>query len=151
MNYFSFGNCLSVLFILVVSLVQAQPAMKQREEIRKLIREDMSPVEVLENYILLGLTDSTCLNDIPGICPLKQDESPYVTSRYGRRMHPLDGVYKQHQGLDLACSRGFQFVYATANGQVVRSGYQKALGNFIVVDHPSGYETVYGHLSALYV
>lgn len=149
-KYYMVKNFVSAFFTLFAYFVQAQPVTKQREEVLKLIREEMSSEEVLANYDLLGLTDSTCLNDIPGISPLRPDESPYITSRYGRRLHPLDGVYKQHQGLDLACSRGFQFVYATANGQVVSSGYQKALGNFIVVGHPSGYETVYGHLSAIY-
>jgi murein DD-endopeptidase MepM/ murein hydrolase activator NlpD len=51
-----------------------------------------------------------------------------------------------HQGLDIDAKMGDP-VFASAPGQVVEVGHNPILGNFVVVDHGQGYQTVYGHLS----
>lgn len=98
----------------------------------------------------LRLTN-TSLENIPSISPLEAGESPWISSFFGMRLHPIDGVYKPHLGLDLVCRRGFQFVYATANGQVTWVGERGGLGLAIEVSHANGYNTGYGHLGAVYV
>jgi murein DD-endopeptidase MepM/ murein hydrolase activator NlpD len=88
---------------------------------------------------------------IPSISPLLPSERPYITSSYGMRIHPLDQTYRMHTGLDLACPRGFQLVYATARGRVSVAGHRPGMGLSIALDHPGGYGTLYGHLSDVYV
>lgn len=96
-------------------------------------------------------SDSDFLKDIPSISPLKAGESPRIASLFGMRLHPIDRVYKPHLGIDLVCQRGFQFVYATANGRVTFVGNINGLGLAVEVSHTNGYKTGYGHLDAIYV
>jgi murein DD-endopeptidase MepM/ murein hydrolase activator NlpD len=91
------------------------------------------------------------LRDTPSISPLDPGERPCITSFYGLRLHPLDRQYRIHAGLDMTCPKGFQLVYATARGRVLFAGYDPGLGLAVTIDHPSGYHSVYGHLSTLYV
>ena len=96
-------------------------------------------------------TERILQSGIPSICPLQPGENPFITSYFGMRYHPLDGKYKMHNGIDLACPRGFQFVYATACGIILHAGSRQGLGLSISILHFSEYESGYGHLSALYV
>ena len=72
---------------------------------------------------------------------------------------PLAGILHKTQGLhgynaiDFGTSRGTQ-VMAAADGSVIvarASGYNGGYGEYIAIDHPNGTQTVYGHLSKVYV
>lgn len=93
----------------------------------------------------------TFLEDIPCISPIEAGESPLISSAFGMRLHPIDRVFKPHLGLDLVCRRGFQFVYATANGQVTFAGTRSGLGLAIELSHVGDYRTAYGHLGTIFV
>ncbi len=82
------------------------------------------------------------LESLPSIWPVRG----MLTSGFGVRMSPFTDTRVFHHGLDIAASTGTP-VRAAAPGKVVRSGYEALLGNFIVLEHESGYRTVYGHLS----
>jgi hypothetical protein len=70
-----------------------------------------------------------------------------VTSRFSkRRLHPILKVYRPHYGVDLAAPTGTR-VMATADGRVSFVGWQKGFGRTVVLKHPGGYKTYYGHLS----
>jgi LysM repeat protein len=72
------------------------------------------------------------------------------TSFVGMRIHPTLGFSKYHNGVDIACHQG-TWVGASAGGTVEYAGWGGAIGNYIKVDHHNGYETMYGHLSKIYV
>lgn len=55
-----------------------------------------------------------------------------------------------HSGLDLAVPVGSD-VRASGGGVVRRSGTDPAYGLFVLLAHPDGYETMYGHLSRVLV
>ncbi len=74
----------------------------------------------------------------------------YVSSRYGWRNNPFSGTRTFHNGVDMATSPG-RAVHAALDGTVVQTGYDVTFGNFIVIAHHSGYQTMYAHLSAIYV
>lgn len=63
--------------------------------------------------------------------------------------------YEGHQGNDFPLS--YEPVLAPANGTVIRAGWQNwgnwvaGLGLHLIITHTNGYETRYGHLSALAV
>ncbi len=42
-------------------------------------------------------------------------------------------------------------VHAARDGTVEEVGTNEVLGNYVVVTHPGGYQTVYGHLSSISV
>lgn len=70
-----------------------------------------------------------------------------VSSAFGMRVHPVTGVRKLHDGVDLAAPCGRR-VPVVAAGRVVRSGAAGAYGQQVEVDHGGGVRTSYAHLSA---
>jgi murein DD-endopeptidase MepM/ murein hydrolase activator NlpD len=69
-----------------------------------------------------------------------------VNSPFGQRRLPGQQA-RAHEGVDIAAPTGTG-VYASAEGRVLRTGYDAAgYGRFIEVRHPNGMTTLYGHLS----
>ena len=73
-----------------------------------------------------------------------------ISDEYGSRMHPILGVEKFHNGLDMAAPSGTA-ILAAYGGDVVAAAYSGSMGNYIMIDHGSGLYTIYMHCSALYV
>lgn len=61
-----------------------------------------------------------------------------------------DPSQETHAGLDLAVPIGSD-VRASGGGTVKETGSDPAYGLFVLVQHPQGYETMYGHLSRVLV
>jgi murein DD-endopeptidase MepM/ murein hydrolase activator NlpD len=68
-----------------------------------------------------------------------------ISSVFGRRRHPVLGVWKSHKGTDYAASSGTP-VRAIGEGVVVRANYNRGYGNVVEIRHRNGYVTRYGHL-----
>jgi murein DD-endopeptidase MepM/ murein hydrolase activator NlpD len=77
--------------------------------------------------------------------PLKQLK---VNSSYGSRYHPIKGVWQLHEGVDLHARK--DTVFAVLNGTVARILMDAALGLNVRLEH-SAVETIYGHLSQVFV
>jgi murein DD-endopeptidase MepM/ murein hydrolase activator NlpD len=73
-----------------------------------------------------------------------------ITSLFGPRKDPFTGKPDFHTGIDIGAPDGTD-VRAARDGVVSMAANNKILGNFIVLDHPGGYQTVYGHLSVISV
>jgi murein DD-endopeptidase MepM/ murein hydrolase activator NlpD len=71
-----------------------------------------------------------------------------LSSLFGMRVHPLDGVRRMHHGIDLTAAPG-RVVGAAAQGWVVRAGWAGGYGLVVEVRHPGDLTTRYSHLSAL--
>lgn len=102
------------------------------------------------------------------IVPGAKKEIPHVATVYrgtapagakvgsGRLIWPTSGSLTQgyktyHRALDLARAVGTP-VKAADNGYVVVAGWSNAgYGNYVVVDHGNGMQTLYGHLSRVFV
>lgn len=66
-----------------------------------------------------------------------------VTSNYGYRAK----FGRMHKGIDLAI-RSNDTIYAAFDGKVRLTAYEaRGYGNYVIVRHPNGLETVYGHLN----
>lgn len=87
-------------------------------------------------------------NFIPAGYPLRKEID--ITSFYGARNHPVHHVMKFHRGIDLKGSTG-EVAIATGDGVVIDAGFRTDLGNFVKIKHKYGFETIYGHLSAIKV
>ena len=73
------------------------------------------------------------------------------TSSYSiRRFHPISKKYKRHTGIDYGAAHGAP-IHATAGGTVEFAGRRGGYGKLVVVRHPNGYKTYYGHCSRLLV
>lgn len=68
-----------------------------------------------------------------------------LTSTFGTRWGRL------HGGLDISDGGVYgQPIYASASGTVTFSGGDNSgYGNYVIIDHGSGYTTLYGHCSSL--
>ncbi|MEZ4460259.1 MAG: peptidoglycan DD-metalloendopeptidase family protein [bacterium] len=71
-----------------------------------------------------------------------------VTSKFGRRFHPVLKTMKMHAGVDYAAPIGTT-VFAAADGTVVYAGRKGANGNLVSIRHSGGYVTHYAHLSKI--
>ena len=69
-----------------------------------------------------------------------------IGSHYGGRLDPFTGDAEIHFGIDISAPRGAP-VKATADGIVHFARRQAEYGNLVVLDHPNGFSTRYGHLS----
>ena len=76
-------------------------------------------------------------------CP----SSKKITSKYGYRIHPIQGTRKLHTGMDIGAKTGTPIV-AAASGTVIMAKYYGGYGNCIIVDHGGGMSTLYAHMSA---
>ena len=79
-------------------------------------------------------------------CP----SSKNITSPFGTRKHPILGIERFHNGIDIGAKSGAP-ILAAYNGTVVSASYTSAMGNYIMIDHGDGLYTIYMHCSALYV
>lgn len=71
----------------------------------------------------------------------------YVTSPYGYRPR----FRREHKGIDLKLQTG-DTVYAAFSGRVRLTNFErKGYGYYVILRHPNGLETVYGHLSKFLV
>jgi murein DD-endopeptidase MepM/ murein hydrolase activator NlpD len=73
-----------------------------------------------------------------------------ITSMYGWRPDPFTGKEEFHEGLDFGAADGTE-VHAARDGVVEEAGRSDVLGTYVVLTHPGGYQTVYGHLSTVRV
>lgn len=91
----------------------------------------------------------TKTNYIPAIQPIINKQLTLLTAPYGMLIHPFYKTMASHQGVDFAVPVGSR-VFATADGKVseVRTRPTSA-GKYIIIDHGSGYETQYRHLSRI--
>ena len=110
--------------------------------------------EELENLIQYAIQGSTYeLKYSGGIMMWPTLETSYITSPYGSRRHPIQGVIKNHDGIDIGGSTGDP-VYAAADGIVIYSDFNNGgYGNMIMVDHGVNSEgvkivTLYAHGNA---
>ena len=62
-----------------------------------------------------------------------------------RRLHPIHKTVRPHRGTDYAASRGTP-VWASGSGKVITSTYNKASGNYVVIQHGNNIQTKYLHL-----
>ena len=67
------------------------------------------------------------------------------SSGFGPRRHPILGYTRMHKGVDFAAPTGTP-VLAAGAGRITFIGRNRGYGNFIKIDHGSGYSTAYAHL-----
>jgi murein DD-endopeptidase MepM/ murein hydrolase activator NlpD len=68
-----------------------------------------------------------------------------LSSRFGKRRHPILGYRKMHAGVDFAAPRGTP-ILAAGSGTVERANRYGSFGNYIRIRHTDGYKTAYAHL-----
>jgi len=89
------------------------------------------------------LPDSFAIDCSSFVLPI--DSEIKVTSKYGPRRR------RMHKGIDLKVYTG-DTIRAAFDGKIrIRSYERRGYGNYVVIRHPNGLETIYGHLSKFLV
>ena len=116
-------------------------------EVNNLMKTDLSAGKVV--FLPDARLPSMKLREINGdlfVWPVRG----YISSRFGWRNDPFTGARTYHTGLDIATGFGTPIV-AAMEGRVVETGYSSSFGNYILISHHSGWQSFYGHLSAIRV
>ncbi|NLY03397.1 MAG: peptidoglycan DD-metalloendopeptidase family protein [Campylobacter sp.] len=72
-----------------------------------------------------------------------------ITGDYGDRVHPISGLERFHDGIDLRASIGTP-AYATADGFVKFAGDSgTGYGNLVIIVHNFGFETRFAHMQSV--
>jgi murein DD-endopeptidase MepM/ murein hydrolase activator NlpD len=82
-------------------------------------------------------------SSIPAIKPC---EGEIGQNGFGMREHPILGINKMHEGIDIITDVGTN-VRSAGNGVVCFIGQRGGYGLTVEVEHQAGYKTVYAHLS----
>lgn len=106
-----------------------QPAPSLREIVEKTVQNQLNPSETTGDVIETMLPVS----------------GP-ITSGVGMRIDPIDGVWRHHNGIDIAVPAGTP-VKAVADGSVVYTGFRSGYGWTVLLEHTNGMITLYGHNS----
>jgi murein DD-endopeptidase MepM/ murein hydrolase activator NlpD len=99
-----------------------------------------------DDLILLAKNKEGMLRSVPAILPISNKDLTRTASGFGLRIHPIYKISKFHYGMDFTAPAGTE-IFATGNGtieSITRS--KRGLGNYIVINHGFGYESVYAHL-----
>ena len=72
-----------------------------------------------------------------------------LSSRYGKRKHPVLGYTKMHRGLDFAAPAGTP-IFAAGDGIIEKAGWNGSYGRYIKIRHIGAYKTAYAHLSGIH-
>ncbi len=73
-----------------------------------------------------------------------------ITSGFGPRIHPIFGVSRNHNGIDIGGDTGDP-VRAALVGEVIIAGWRNGYGKTVVLNHYDGYSTLYAHMSKISV
>ncbi len=94
-----------------------------------------------QTYISYSGASGTLMWPVPGCYS--------VSSEYGTRTHPITGeVSKMHYGMDIdGYGHDGGDIVACDGGVVTTVGYNNGYGNYIIVDHGNGMQTLYAHMS----
>lgn len=68
-----------------------------------------------------------------------------ITSYYGTREHPIDGIVRFHQGLDIGNTGFGAPAVAALDGVVTYAGWLGSYGYCVMIYHGNGITTLYGH------
>ncbi len=116
------------------------------KELQQKIEEYKAEEERIENLIRLAANQEYNGTYTGGVMAWPVAKSgTYITSDYGIREHPIQGVVKQHTGIDIGNAGFGAPVIAAADGVVTMASYYGGYGNCVMINHGNGISTLYGH------
>ena len=69
-----------------------------------------------------------------------------LSSKFGKRKHPILGFTKMHSGTDFAAPTGTP-IMASGDGVITKATWCGGGGNCVKIRHNSTYSTIYAHMS----
>jgi murein DD-endopeptidase MepM/ murein hydrolase activator NlpD len=69
-----------------------------------------------------------------------------LSSPFGTRPDPFTGLPSWHNGIDIKENIGTA-ILAAAAGTIADVGFNPTYGNYVIIKHSGGYQTLYGHMT----
>lgn len=117
----------------------------------ELVSSDILDEKVTKSPVTRKVQIGSAYNDFSDTSKVLLPVEGYVTSGYGMRNDPFTGELAHHNGLDIAAKMGTD-IWAAATGKVIKSSDTgNGYGKCVIIEHYSGFKTLYGHCSELLV
>jgi murein DD-endopeptidase MepM/ murein hydrolase activator NlpD len=112
-------------------------------------------IELIESELALRESEISAMDFLLSRRNLEAKQTPtgwpvkggWVSSKFGKRLHPVTGGHHFHKGVDIPGQRGAD-ILSVADGVVTRSENKGNYGWLVEVDHGDGYKTLYAHNKA---
>ena len=120
---------------------------EEEKQLQENIQNYKAEEQRIENLIKLASNDYVYNGEYTGgvmAWPVAKSGT-YITSDYGIREHPIQGIIKQHTGIDIGNAGFGAPVIAAADGVVSMASYYGGYGNCVMINHGNGVSTLYGH------
>lgn len=120
---------------------------EEEKQLQENIQNYKAEEQRIENLIKLASNDYVYNGEYTGgvmAWPVAKSGT-YITSDYGIREHPIQGIIKQHTGIDIGNAGFGAPIIAAADGVVSMASYYGGYGNCVMINHGNGVSTLYGH------
>ena len=158
-NYLLFILILTTTLILKIKTSSSQMITIYPSGIKNMtLKRTMAESSTTDNFYNTEKSDSNhrisslkIPSSNPDLKPAKNLSAPllkrlYVTSDFGERYNPVLHEEAFHTGIDLRA--GNDTVQSISSGIIIKEGYNSRAGNFLVIQHENGIESIYCHLSS---
>ncbi len=141
----------ALLQSLVAKNEEFELLMQKSEEAQEQL---MQQIAQMENEYDKKAEEEWLATSVPGVTGGTSAQGwitpvPYytLTSPFGMRLHPLLGIYRMHNGVDMSCD-AMTPIYASRSGYVTVTAYQEeGAGNYVQLNHGDGYRSIYMHMT----
>ena len=120
---------------------------EEEKALQQKLQEYKDEEQRLENMIAYAANNYEYMGEFTGgvmAWPVAKSGT-YITSGYGVRVHPIQGIIKGHTGIDIGNAGFGAPVIAAADGVVSMASYYGGYGNCVMINHGNGVSTLYGH------
>jgi|7_EtaG_2_1085326.scaffolds.fasta_scaffold25269_2 murein DD-endopeptidase MepM/ murein hydrolase activator NlpD len=108
-------------------------------------------VNILNDSILVANNHIDSLYSILDGLPLGSPlDSVQIDDRFGVRKHPVLKIWRRHWGLDMKGTYR-DTIYATGIGKIKKASSGLGYGNYVIIKHLGGYESLYAHMNKVFV
>lgn len=122
-SHYTVANARPVMFLVPENTMSKDEIYKQTIELIKDVKSQGNIIDISHPPIGLG----------------------FVSSPFGMRKDPIDGLRRMHKGIDIAAQSG-SMVKPLGSGEVIYSGYKSGYGNLVEIKHGNTVVTRYAHL-----
>lgn len=121
----------------------------QRKEMDTLINQKVNELNQQNKPSTGGATGTGSSGGGSGKLTVWPSYCTYITSVQGNRVHPVTGQYGTHGGTDVGASYG-SAIWAAGSGTVTVSsdGWNGGWGNYVMINHGGGIQSLYAHMSS---
>lgn len=110
------------------------------------IKEPVTEVVGLGTFV--AKPDTVDIDTLKQWQPVEGEVGKYIWPLNGGKISARMGDGRGHAGIDIAAPKGTE-IYACAEGTIVLAGWNSGYGNCVIIEHPDGYRTLYGHMSEI--